>query len=64
MAEKGSLRKQGNTYKELAFVQVLATAVRVFDFFAKDQRHLKEEEVSVTTLPDQSLGIPDLEGLL
>lgn len=52
------------TYKELALVQVLAAPVGVFDFFAEDQGHLKEEEVSVATLPDQSLGIPNLEGLL
>lgn len=56
--------KQYITYKELALVEVLAAPVGVFDFFAKDQGHLEEEEVSVATLPDQSLGIPYLEGLL
>lgn len=52
------------THKELALEQVLAAPVGIFDFFAEDQRHLKEEQVSVATLPDQSLGIPNLEGLL
>lgn len=52
------------SYKELALVEVFAAPVGIFDFFAKDQGHLKQEEVSVTTLSDQSLGIPDLEGFL
>ncbi|TNN79746.1 hypothetical protein EYF80_009979 [Liparis tanakae] len=33
-------------------------------FSSAHQRHLKEEQVSFATLPDQSLGIPNLEGLL
>lgn len=58
------LIKQSTTHKEFALVQVLAAPVGVFDFFAEDQGHLEEEEVSVATLPDQSFGIPDLKGLL
>lgn len=49
------------TYKKLALVKVFAAPVGVFDFFAEDQGHFKEEEVSVTTLANESLGIPYLE---
>lgn len=52
------------TYKQLALVQVFASPIRIFDFFAEDQGHLKEEEVPVAALTNQSLGIPHLEGLL
>lgn len=52
------------SYEELALVEVFAAPVGIFDIFAKDQGHLKQEEVSVATLSDQSLGIPDLEGFL
>lgn len=62
--KKGTIQSNPQTYKELALVQVLAAAIGVFDFFAEDQGHFEEEEVPVTTLPDQSLGIPHLEGLL
>lgn len=51
-------------YEELALVEVFAAPVGIFDVFAEDQRHLKQEEVSVATLSDQGLGIPDLEGFL
>lgn len=56
--------KQHSAYKELALVEVFAAPIGVFDFFAEDQGHFEEEEVSVTTLTDESLGIPNLEGLL
>lgn len=61
------IRNKNNSpisYKELALVEVFAAPVGIFDFFAKDQGHLKQEEVSVATLSDKSLGIPDLEGFL
>lgn len=56
--------KQHSTYKELALVEIFAAPVWVFNFFAEDQGHFEEEEVSVTTLTDESLGIPNLKGLL
>lgn len=52
------------THKELALVEVFAASIGVFDFFAEHQGHFEEEEVSIATLADESLGIPNLEGLL
>lgn len=53
-----------DTYKEFALVDVFAPAVGIFNLLAEDKRHLEEEEVALSALPDQSLGIPHLEGLL
>lgn len=53
-----------NTYKELALVDVFAPAIGIFNLLAEDKRHLKEEEVALSALSDQSLGIPHLEGFL
>lgn len=53
-----------NTYKEFALVDVFAPAIGILNLLAKDKRHLEEEEVPLSALPDQSLGIPYLEGLL
>lgn len=52
------------TYKEFALIDVFAPAIRVFDLLAENKRHLKEEEVALSSLSDQSLWIPDLEGIL
>lgn len=49
------------TYKEFALVDVFAPAVGILHLFAEDKRHLKEKEVALPTLTDQSLWIPDLE---
>lgn len=57
-------KKSSVSYKQLALVQVFAAPVRIFDFFAKHQGHLKQEEVPIPAFSDQSLGIPDLEGFL
>ena len=51
-------------YEELALVDVLAPPVGVLDLLAEDQRHLEEEEVPLTALADQGLGVPHLEGVL
>lgn len=53
-----------NTYKEFALVDVFAPAVGIFNLLAEDKRHFEEEEVALSALPDQCLGIPHLEGLL
>lgn len=52
------------SYKEFAFVDVFAPAIGIFNLLAKDKRHLEEEEVTLSALSDQSLRVPDLEGLL
>lgn len=52
------------TYEKLALVEVFTAPIGVFHLFAEDQGHFEEEEVSITTLTDKSLGIPYLEGLL
>jgi len=51
-------------YKELALVNVFAPPIGVLDLLAEDQRHLKQEEVALAALADQSLGVPHLEGVL
>lgn len=53
-----------STYKQFALVDVFAPAVRVFDLLAEDKRHLKEEEVALSTLTNQGLWVPHLERLL
>lgn len=52
------------TYKEFALVDVFAPSIGIFNLLAEDKRHLEEEEVALSAFPDQSLGIPNLEGLL
>lgn len=53
-----------STHQEFTLIDVFASAIRVLDFFAENQWHLKEEEVALSTLADKRLWIPDLEGLL
>lgn len=53
-----------STYKEFALVDVFAPAIGVLDLLAEDKRHLKKEEVALSSLTDQSLWIPNLKRLL
>lgn len=53
-----------STYEEFALVDVFAPAVGVFHLFAEYERHLKKEEVALSTLADESLRVPNLKRLL
>ena len=48
----------------LHLVLVLRLAVRILHLFGEDEVELEEEHSPISALPDQLLGIPDLEGVL
>lgn len=52
------------TYVHLALVHVFGLASAVLGLLAEDEKHLKEEDVSLPALPEDLLGVPDLEGIL
>lgn len=51
-------------YPQSALVQVFRSSRGVFDLLAEDERQLKEEEVTVSPLPDQRLWLPNQKGVL
>lgn len=51
-------------YPQSALVEVFRSSRRVFDLLAEDERQLEEEEVTVPTLPDQRLWLPNQKGVL
>lgn len=53
-----------STYEEFALIDVFAPAVGVFHLLAEYERHLKKEEVALSTLTDKSLRVPNLKRLL
>lgn len=53
-----------STYEKFALVDIFAPAVGVFHLLAEYERHLKKEEVALSTLADESLRVPNLKRLL
>ena len=58
------LRIKTCTYVHLALVHVLGLAGAVLGLLAKDQEQLEEEDVPLSALAEDLLGVPDLERIL
>ena len=56
--------KKNCTYVHLALVHVLGLASAVLGLLAKDQEQLEEEDVPLSALAEDLLGVPDLERIL
>ena len=51
-------------YHHLHLILVLGFPIRVFHFLGEDEIELEEEHSPLSTLPDELLGVPDVESVL